>query len=132
MSEKVYYSLPSVVNVFLPIIQFPEEFQKLVNGPIPDPIQQIHTFAWLLSPLVTFVFGSYCLDSKNSFCFFPGAPYFYRVLQCNLLEEERPGDSRKQELKTVRDWVLQHNPPMNKSSHYWYHQLPAEVRATMR
>ncbi len=124
--EQVYYSLPSFVNFFLAIFKFPEEFQRILNSPIPSQLQQVHTFAWLLSPLLIFVFGSYCLDSKNSFCFFPGAPYFYRVLQCSLLEGN-PGESRKKDLKTVRDWVIKKSPSENKSTHYWYKELPPEI-----
>ena len=45
---------------------------KFLNSPTPDQLQQIYHFGWLLSPLLIIALGSYCLDSKNSFCFFPG------------------------------------------------------------
>lgn len=125
--EQNYYLLPLCVHVALPIFKFPEDFKTLLYSPIPTELQQVHTFAWLLSPLLIFVFGSYCLDSKNMFCFFPGAPYFYRVLQCSLLDGGK--ESRREDLKKVRDWVMQKNPPKSTSSHYWYKNLPSDIMA---
>ena len=70
--EQNYYLLPLCVHVALPIFKFPDSLQTFFNSPIPSEIVRLNTFAWLLSPLLLFVFGSYCLDSKNMFCFFPG------------------------------------------------------------
>lgn len=85
-----------------------------------------------------FALGSYCLDSKNSFCFFPGTPYFHRVLECSLLnsgdEDTADGSpnkkhrSKKEDLKVVRDWAMSHNPPENMSSHWWYHELDSKAK----
>ena len=121
--EQNYYLLPLCVHVALIIFKFPEDFKTLLYSPIPSQMQQVHTFAWLLSPLLVFVFGSYCLDSKNMFCFFPGAPYFYRVLQCSLLHD----DSKAKDLRKIRDWVIQDSPSELSSSHYWYKNLPHDV-----
>ena len=36
--------------------------------------------------------------------------------------DNRKGDdeSRKEDLKCVRDWAMKHNPPESMSSHWWY------------
>mmetsp|Transcript_9516 Transcript_9516/g.15790 ORF Transcript_9516/g.15790 Transcript_9516/m.15790 type:complete len:732 (+) Transcript_9516:165-2360(+) len=82
--EHVYYLLPLCVHVALPFLTVPAEIKSVLEAPLPDQVQRLHAFAWLLGPLACCALGSYCLDSKNQFCFFPGAPYFHRVLQCNL------------------------------------------------
>ena len=125
--EHLYYSLPSYVNYFLPGFKLTPETEAFLLSPIPLPMLQIHTFAWLLSPFLLTVFGAYCLDSKNTFCCFPGAPYFCRVLRCNIASSEDK-NSQKKDLKLVRDWVMQNSPPDNQSSHYWYSQLPPDVK----
>ena len=56
----------------------------MLDSAVPSQVQQLRVFANLLLPALGLAYGSYCLDSKNTFCFFPGAPYFHRVLQCNL------------------------------------------------
>ena len=96
-------------------------------------MQKLHAFAWLLTPLLVFALGAFSLDSKNKFCIFPGAPYFYRVLQCNLTDEgekEKGADgksskhkSKAKDMTAIRDWVLTKNPSEDKSSHWWYKEL---------
>lgn len=108
--------------------KFPEYYQKFINDPVPSQMQQIYTFAWLLSPLLVIMFGSFSLDSQNKFCFFPGAPYFHRVLQCDLVKDGDAKDSKKQDLKTIRDWVMRMAPTDNQSSHFWYSQLPENIK----
>ena len=58
------------------LIHYTIEMSKFLNSPTPDQLQQIYHFGWLLSPLLIIALGSYCFDSKNSFCFFPGM-YIY-------------------------------------------------------
>ena len=86
--EHTYYLLPLCVHVALPFLTLiaPTELKSILEAPLPEQMQQLHAFAWLLGPLVCCALGSYCLDSKNQFCFFPGTPYFHRVVQCNLMD----------------------------------------------
>jgi hypothetical protein len=90
--EHTYYLLPLCVHVALPFLIVPDEIKSILDAPLPTQMQQLHAFAWLLGPLIVFALGSYCLDSKNSFCFFPGTPYFHRVLLCSLINEN--GDNK--------------------------------------
>lgn len=85
--EHCYYLLPLCVHVSLPFVRgyVPSPVQPLLEAPVPDQMQRLHAFAWLLGPLVCCALGSYCVDSKNQFCFFPGTPFYHRVLQCSLL-----------------------------------------------
>lgn len=96
---------------------------------------QLHVFGGLLLPLLSCALGSYCLDSKNTFCFFPGAPYFYRICQCSLLStapiDDEPGkthESRKGDLAEIRQWTMSQNPPETTSSHWWFSDLPDAPR----
>lgn len=89
-------------------------------------MQQLHTFSWILVPLIVVFLGSYCLDSKNTMCYFPGAAYFGRVLQCNLVTKDK--DCRQKDLKTIRDWVMETSPPETTSSHWWYRSLKPDVK----
>jgi len=112
---------------------------------VPDEMQHLHAFAWLLGPLIFFAFGSYCLDSKNGFCFFPGTPYFHRVLRTtlfptansacdsNLGSLSRGGalkvhESRKADLASIRAWTMAQDPSPHTSSHWWYTDLTGEAR----
>jgi hypothetical protein len=134
--EHCYYLLPLCVHVAMPYLVLPSEIKAVLDAPLPTPMQQLHAFAGVLGPLVCCALGSYCLDSRNSFCFFPGAPYFYRVLQCSLLstsittdEGESKHESRKMDLASIRQWTMEQHPAEDKSSHWWYRDLPNEARA---
>jgi hypothetical protein len=87
--EHCYYLLPLCVHAALPFVTayVPLQVRPLLEAPVPDQMQRLHAFAWLLGPLVCCALGSYCVDSKNQFCFFPGTPFFHRVVQCSLLGE---------------------------------------------
>lgn len=128
-AEHVYYLLPLCVHVAMPFIEvnLPTEVKAVLSAPLPSPMQQMEAFGWLLGPLICFALGGYCLDSKNSLCFFPGTPYFYRVIQCNLKEDSEPGlkdgEERRKDMKTIRDWAMDHDPDANTSSHWWYKDL---------
>jgi hypothetical protein len=108
------------------------ELQLVLASPLPMPLQQLQVFAWLLGPLVMFMIGSYCIDSKNSMCVFPGTPYFYRVLRCSLTsggdEESEEKRSRLEDLRTIRGWSMEQNPAENTSSHWWYRDLPSQPK----
>lgn len=94
-------------------------------------------------PLIVFALGSYCLDSKNSFCFFPGTPFYHRVIRCSLTNKESESDvsfpttsqpqsvheSRKEDLHCIRQWAMRHNPPESMSSHWWYRDLDGDAKA---
>ena len=102
----------------------------MLDAQLPSEIRQLHVFSWLLTPLFLIALGSYCIDSKNSFCFFPGVPYYNRVLRCNIAYPDSDKfESRKGDLKTIRDWVIDQNPPDNQSSHWWYSELNPDVKS---
>lgn len=131
LATHTFYLLPLCIHitmdVAMPLLVLPAELKLLLVSPLPDQMQQLHAFAWLLTPLIVFALGSYCLDSKNSFCFFPGTPYFHRVLHCNLVTGGE--DCRQEDLRSVRDWTMSQFPAGNKSSHWWYGELAAAQKA---
>jgi len=157
--EHCYYLLPLCVHVALPFVSdyLPTPMKPLMEAPLPDQMQRLHAFAWLLGPLVCCALGNYCVDSKNQFCFFPGTPFFHRVVQCNLLDsgaqEREVGITGKVEdmegtdcdpllaptgvahhspkdkaMTTIRNWAMAHNPPDTQSSHWWYTDLEGKTR----
>jgi hypothetical protein len=123
--------LPLCIHIAQPFFKIfiPADVEELLKNPLPDPVQQLHAGAWLLGPLIVFALGSYSLDSKNWFCFFPGTPYFNRVIQCNIADPVDGSDSRQIDLKTIRNWVMSKSPPETKSSHWWYRELDPEAKA---
>lgn len=134
--EHCYYLLPLVVHVSFPLLKISPEIKLLLEAPLPSSMQQLQAFAWVLGPLVCFTLGSYCIDSKNSMCIFPGTPYFYRVLRCSLTksnghagEDSIEKESKQKDLRVIRDWTMSEGPAENTSSHWWYHSLPAEPKA---
>eukprot|EP00596_Hydrurales_sp_CCMP1899_P008289 CAMPEP_0119042208 /NCGR_PEP_ID=MMETSP1177-20130426/14444_1 /TAXON_ID=2985 /ORGANISM="Ochromonas sp, Strain CCMP1899" /LENGTH=666 /DNA_ID=CAMNT_0007008827 /DNA_START=246 /DNA_END=2246 /DNA_ORIENTATION=- len=125
--EHSYYLLPLCVHVALPLFTFPS-WAKGLAAPMPFQMQQLHVWGWALTPLIVFVLGSYCLDSKNSFCFFPGTPYFYRVLRCNMERDGPKEESRQGDIKLLRDWAMSKSPPVNTSTHWWYGDLDKDAK----
>ena len=121
--DSEYYFLDgSVGHLFK---KFGDEWSVYVDNP-SNSLTIIYTYAWTLIPLFVWALGSYCLDSKNGFCFFPGAYYSGRVLTCNLVTDA--GESRKADLKNVRDWALKKMPSKTTSSHWWFNDLDVPVR----
>ena len=136
MLEHVYYLLPLCVHVALPLLILPSWVKDLLNAPMPIQMQQLHVWGWLLTPLIVFVLGSYCLDSKNSFCFFPGTPYFHRVLRCDMTDvksgtgkDAGKVESRQADLELIRDWAMSLKPDECKSTHWWYADLDKEAKS---
>jgi len=130
--EHCYYLIPLCIHSYINVVAAPlltatvgastaTSILNYIMYPLPPQLQHIYTFAYILTPLFCISFGSYCIDSRNGFCFFPGAPYFSRIVQCNLVT----GDSncRKNDLKAIRDWVLRQMPSHATSSHWWFKQL---------
>ncbi len=144
-SEHCYYLLPLCVHSALPFLKVPAYVKTILEAPVPDEMQHLHAFAWLLGPLIFFALGSYCLDSKNGFCFFPGTPYFHRVLRTTLFPTANSGcdsnvdtfsrggalkvhESRRADLATIRSWTMMQNPSPHTSSHWWYTDLTGEAK----
>ena len=124
--EHVYYLIPLVVHSALAL----PNVRALVpawmvddNQNLPLSLQRLRTAAQILFPLVSLAYGAYCLDTKNQSCFFPGTPYYHRVLQCNIVKDGAKNDSQKKNLQTVRKWAISQNPSPNTSSHWWYAAL---------
>lgn len=136
MLEHVYYLLPLCVHMALPHLILPSWAKDILASPIPTQMQQLHVWGWLLTPLIVFVLGSYCLDSKNSFCFFPGTPYFHRVLRCDMCDVEdgetgmngRKVESRQVDLELIRAWAMGLGPAEGKSTHWWYADLDTDAK----
>lgn len=117
----------------MPFLHLSDAVMEWLRSPMPESMTQLHVFGWLLGPLVVFAFGSYNLDSRNNFCFFPGTPYFYRVIRCNLKEAddgERQAEAEKRtnDLRCIRKWTMDHDPSENTSTHFWFKELPGETR----
>ena len=136
MLEHVYYLLPLCVHVAIPLLILPSWIKDVLASPIPTQMQQLHVWGWLLTPLIVFVLGSYCLDSKNSFCFFPGTPYFHRVLRCDMCDVKHgevgkdgsKAESKQGDLELIRAWAMGHGPAEGKSTHWWYADLDQEAK----
>eukprot|EP01035_Chromulina_nebulosa_P019167 gene19167-25011_t len=94
----------------------------------------LHSFMWVIAPLVVLLVGSYCLDTNNGFCFFPGSPYHTRISKCNIAypkegeNGESASESSKKDLTIIRDWTMKQNPSETKSSHWWVHDLEPEAK----
>ena len=122
--EHTYYLLPLSVHAALPllnvVIPFPSWMKDLLAAPIPVEMQRLHVWGWIVTPLIAFVIGSYCLDSKNSLCFFPGTPYFHRVLQCDLVCDGDEEEKKKNEadLRTIRYFILNVFYYVRKRTHF--------------
>jgi hypothetical protein len=130
--EHVYYLLPLCVHSFIthPWISghvWPSWVSVILDAEVPSQLQQLRVFANMLLPALGLAYGSYCLDSKNTFCFFPGTPYYHRVLTSNIVHD-RTGESQKTNLGKVRKWAMRQNPPPDKSSHWWFSDLGTEER----
>lgn len=128
-TEHVYFLLPLVVKVTIPFLPNNDMFKAYINAPVPSPIQHMQSFVWLVVPFIILVVGSYCLDSGNGYCFFPGSAYFGRIMQCNIAEPDENGECQKIDLKIVRDWTIAHNPSTVTSSHWWFHDLNTVAKA---
>lgn len=70
----MYYLIPLCIHVALPFLPNQNVFlNEFLLSPVATPIQQLHACSWFIGPLIIYVIGSYCLDSDNGFCFFPGS-----------------------------------------------------------
>lgn len=127
MLEQCYYLLPLCVHASydtharyeMPLFQiFKADWW---TAGLPKWLTQIDALKYVLTPLVSVALGGFCIDSKNSWCYFPGSPYFHRVLHCNIATD--PGVSRKKDLVLIRKWVMDQDPPDAQSSHWWYYDL---------
>ena len=124
LAEHCFYLIPLCVNLVLPSVIIPE-FRQYLSMPAPEQLMQMHTFAYFLTPVLLLALGSYCIDSKNGFSFFPGSPYFSRVLQCNIASDPQS----KADLALVRKWALKNMPPNDKTSHWWFGDLSPNEKA---
>jgi hypothetical protein len=126
--EHTYYLLPLCVEVALPWIPGSRSFQQLLASPLPVPLQYWTSQIWIIVPLILVVYGSYCLDSKNRFCVFPGFPTFQRVLACDLYEGDNKA-GHQSDIRLIRNWVMEKCPSDVTSTHYWFWSLPEDIKA---
>lgn len=122
-AEHTYYLVPlcfEAVMAFLP----PNVVQSL-STPLPSNFAQLSS--WIVVPLMIIVYGSYCLDSKNRFCFFPGLPTFQRVLMGDLYASDGAADHQS-DIQLIRKWVMTMCPSDVQSTHYWFWALPVDVK----
>lgn len=122
--EQVWYLIPLIVQSYIKFNLKSSPWLEILMQPLPGAAQQIYTFAYVLTPLVLMALGSYCLDSKNAFCFFPGTPYFSRVIQCDLVTGDT--DCRREDMAKIRAYAIDQSPAHDTSSHYWHSTLPKE------
>jgi len=115
----------------LPFVSVHASVKSFLEAPLSAEFQQLHLFSWYLAPLLILALGGYCLDSKNKFCFFPGLPYYNRVITCNIAFPTE-GQSRREDLKTIRDWVIEQKPSHETSSHWWFRELKTDVKAAFQ
>lgn len=122
--EHCLYLIPLVVqsgySVFIP---HDWALYRILMLPLPPQVQQVYTFAYVLTPLFVIALGSYCIDSRNGFCFFPGTPYFNRIIQCNVITND--ANCSKEDMDTIRKWTIEQHPSHKTSSHWWFRDLPA-------
>ena len=123
--DHTYYLLPLCINLVIPKLGLSDD--SFMNRSLPEGFRNIYTHSLAVIPLFIWTFGSYCLDSKNGFCFFPGAYYTGRVLTTNLVTSDK--ECRKADLKKVRDWAIQKMPSKEMSSHWWFKDLDADEKA---
>lgn len=125
--EHAFYLLPLCVNTALKHhLEAMPALLKLLMLPLPTPLQRIYTFAYILTPFVVLSFGGYCIDTNNSFCFFPGSPHYCRVRQCNVITNDE--NCRKKDIEIVREWTMDQKPSNACSSHWWFHELPKKQK----
>jgi len=122
--DQCYYLLPLCINATYSLPMF-KNVAVLEWWKSSMPYGEDNVFKWILAAFVTFCVGGYCIDSKNTWCLFPGAPYFHRVLECNIATDS-VSESRKKDLAAIRKWVMSQEPPADKSSHWWYYELADE------
>lgn len=132
--EHLYYLIPLCLDAAKPFLPLPADILIYFNAPLPEALQHLFNYRWLLGSIVIYAIGSYCLDSKNNTCYFPGTPFYNRVIQCSLLKNSQQTEAvgteedRSQEMKTIRDWVLGNNPPEDTSTHWWFRELPSSPK----
>jgi len=122
-----YYLLPLCVDLAMPfIVPATSTWSAILSKPSPDALQLLYNSSFILYPLFIWAIGNYCLDSKNGFTIFPGLPFYNRVLRCSLLSND--SESKKGDLKAIRDWTMQQHPSRETSSHWWFTDLPEDAR----
>lgn len=128
-AEHTYYLLPLCVSLIMPK-SASSIVASLLTSPIPESVQPLAEVWWLVLALLIWMIGSYCLDSRNGWCFFPGMPYFKRVVHCNIATDPlQDAESRKADLALLRAWSLDRMPSHNQSSHWWFRDLTGEQYA---
>ena len=134
-TKHVYYLLPLCVQVALPFLLGADGVGtgSWTDARMPVELQRVYEHAGILMPLLFWVIGGYCLDSKNTFCMHPAAPYKARVLQCNIRDDAKKGqkrlENRKSDLKKIRDWAIERMPSEFMSTHWWATDLDEECRS---
>lgn len=139
LNEQNYYLLPLLIHVSKPLLHLyqplplPEGLDVWFSSSPSAAAVRICSSQWLISSFAIFVFGQYAIDSNNFFCFFPGVPYFNRVVQVNLVKDKdghprRKEESCKDDLKCIRDYAMSTNPPETCSTHFWFTTMPEKQK----
>lgn len=121
------YLLPLCIDLILPR-RFPVPF-GFMGGHFPASLHPLSEILWYFATAIFFTIGNYNLDSKNNLCFFPGAPYYCRIVKTNVIAEGA-GCSQKNNLAIIRKWAMSQNPPSDTSTHFWYQSLPSLEKAS--
>mmetsp|Transcript_32048 Transcript_32048/g.76469 ORF Transcript_32048/g.76469 Transcript_32048/m.76469 type:complete len:661 (-) Transcript_32048:250-2232(-) len=127
LTRHTYFLLPLCVDVAL------QRLGAEVGQPLPLEMQRIYGQGALLLLLAIWAAGLYCLDSKNGFAVFPGAPFRVRVLQSNLCSDAKSSEEdRRKDLQVIRDWAVARMPPSGMTSHWWHSDLQGEAFEAFR
>lgn len=127
-TQHCYFLVPLVVNLMIPRVNY-LQLSNVLTNPLPSSITPLELFAWFIVPFLIWTIGNYCLDSRNGYTFFPGCPYFSRVVHCNIATDpDLDSDSRKNELSAIRQWTLSKMPPKASSSHWWFRELEPDTK----
>jgi hypothetical protein len=123
-----FFLLPLCVHAALPIWGPPSssELIVLLSKPLPAPMQQLWHYRLTFLSLFVLCVGSYAIDSKNGWSFFPGSPCFKRVLYKKLTENDPEGKFMAA-IDLIRGWVIDNKPSTVTSTHWWMSGLPKDV-----
>jgi len=76
----------------------------------------------LLGGSLLWFIGLFMIDSRHLFSFFPGSLIFKRLLTSNFSEKTMNSS------KKITKWAIENKTNLNISHHWWYLQLPEEIK----
>jgi len=124
-SEHCFFLLPLLINSL-----FRQLSIKFMTSPFSSNVMLLKDSFWVLFPLLVLNIGNYCVDSRNGWNLYPGCPFFSRVMRADVAKDPKEdSESRKNDLAIIRKWTMDMQPSRVESSHWWFKDLPDDVRA---